>query len=137
MRLTFRGEQLAFSRVQGRAETHRFKINPNASPRQLDWTLPLIVGDPKGIYRLEKDRKSTRLNSSHVEISYAVFCLKKKKLKCSTRGRKSLAPPLREGWRWLIHRHLPTIFRGCFRSLACTGSRLGQRSIAHSGLCRL
>src|SRR6267378_7732233 len=26
-----------------------------------------------------KDRKSTRLNSSHVEISYAVFCLKKKK----------------------------------------------------------
>src|SRR5690349_22360527 len=28
---------------------------------------------------LGKDRKSTRLNSSHVEISYAVFCLKKKK----------------------------------------------------------
>src|SRR5438874_8789260 len=27
-----------------------------------------------------KDRKSTRLNSSHVEISYAVFCLKKKNL---------------------------------------------------------
>src|SRR5690349_23188584 len=27
----------------------------------------------------EPDRKSTRLNSSHVEISYAVFCLKKKK----------------------------------------------------------
>src|SRR5207253_7590202 len=27
--------------------------------------------------RLEKDRKSTRLNSSHVAISYAVFCLKK------------------------------------------------------------
>src|SRR5204862_6254161 len=28
-----------------------------------------------------QDRKSTRLNSSHVEISYAVFCLKKKKIK--------------------------------------------------------
>src|SRR5690349_24112255 len=28
---------------------------------------------------LLRDRKSTRLNSSHVEISYAVFCLKKKK----------------------------------------------------------
>src|SRR5204863_4111034 len=27
----------------------------------------------------QQDRKSTRLNSSHVEISYAVFCLKKKK----------------------------------------------------------
>src|SRR5690606_40599902 len=30
------------------------------------------------------DRKSTRLNSSHVKISYAVFCLKKKKNKSST-----------------------------------------------------
>src|SRR5690554_7435450 len=29
--------------------------------------------------RLRSDRKSTRLNSSHVRISYAVFCLKKKK----------------------------------------------------------
>src|SRR5204862_7205070 len=29
--------------------------------------------------RRDEDRKSTRLNSSHVEISYAVFCLKKKK----------------------------------------------------------
>src|SRR5699024_11575945 len=29
--------------------------------------------------RLPEDRKSTRLNSSHVSISYAVFCLKKKK----------------------------------------------------------
>src|SRR3989442_10093488 len=28
------------------------------------------------------DRKSTRLNSSHVRISYAVFCFKKKKLTC-------------------------------------------------------
>src|SRR5690349_24144001 len=31
-------------------------------------------------YALAADRKSTRLNSSHVEISYAVFCLKKKKI---------------------------------------------------------
>src|SRR3712207_7583900 len=29
--------------------------------------------------KLERDRKSTRLNSSHANISYAVFCLKKKK----------------------------------------------------------
>src|SRR6266700_6048413 len=28
------------------------------------------------------DRKSTRLNSSHLKISYAVFCLKKKKIRC-------------------------------------------------------
>src|SRR5690348_17737853 len=31
-------------------------------------------------HREESDRKSTRLNSSHPSISYAVFCLKKKKL---------------------------------------------------------
>src|SRR5690349_23751956 len=34
------------------------------------------------------DRKSTRLNSSHVEISYAVFCLKKKKSNNSRRRRR-------------------------------------------------
>src|SRR5438094_2589344 len=33
---------------------------------------------------VEKDRKSTRLNSSHRTISYAVFCLKKKKKKTTT-----------------------------------------------------
>src|SRR2546422_5066370 len=32
-------------------------------------------------FELERDRKSTRLNSSHGYISYAVFCLKKKKQK--------------------------------------------------------
>src|SRR5690606_40343945 len=32
-----------------------------------------------GLEVADRDRKSTRLNSSHVKISYAVFCLKKKK----------------------------------------------------------
>src|SRR2546422_1851658 len=32
----------------------------------------------------ERDRKSTRLNSSHGYISYAVFCLKKKKKSCTS-----------------------------------------------------
>src|SRR3712207_7266143 len=32
-----------------------------------------------GVERVGEDRKSTRLNSSHANISYAVFCLKKKK----------------------------------------------------------
>src|SRR5690625_6601218 len=35
-------------------------------------------------YGVAKDRKSTRLNSSHVAISYAVFCLKKKKVQIKT-----------------------------------------------------
>src|SRR5437773_8902927 len=33
------------------------------------------------VRRVARDRKSTRLNSSHITISYAVFCLKKKKNK--------------------------------------------------------
>src|SRR3712207_6982974 len=45
-------------------------------------------GEPEGVARRggfravedRQDRKSTRLNSSHANISYAVFCLKKKKL---------------------------------------------------------
>src|SRR2546426_1203876 len=46
--------------------------------------LRLQIGDPllrggNGIGASDKDRKSTRLNSSHLVISYAVFCLKKKK----------------------------------------------------------
>src|SRR5690606_40298550 len=37
-----------------------------------------VVGDAERRQRATRDRKSTRLNSSHVKISYAVFCLKKK-----------------------------------------------------------
>src|SRR5438132_14366958 len=37
-----------------------------------------------------RDRKSTRLNSSHTVISYAVFCLKKKKQKTTTRQRTQI-----------------------------------------------
>src|SRR5256885_10270270 len=43
---------------------------------------PLNDVDPQGLHPLltrMQDRKSTRLNSSHLVISYAVFCLKKKK----------------------------------------------------------
>src|SRR5690606_23679954 len=62
-------------------------------PKNLDfWTYRMMckVGDllnlegfcveriPFNIINTELDRKSTRLNSSHVKISYAVFCLKKK-----------------------------------------------------------
>src|SRR3712207_6892397 len=47
---------------------------------------PRSIGQPRSIQRTSvsrsssvRDRKSTRLNSSHANISYAVFCLKKKK----------------------------------------------------------
>src|SRR5690242_20795600 len=40
-----------------------------------------VQPDPGEHPREREDRKSTRLNSSHMSISYAVFCLKKKKKK--------------------------------------------------------
>src|SRR2546430_13025529 len=43
-----------------------------------DRTLPACSTRASGY--LNRDRKSTRLNSSHSQISYAVFCLKKQKL---------------------------------------------------------
>src|SRR5438270_5944827 len=42
--------------------------------------IPLSFSSPYRVsFILSQDRKSTRLNSSHSQISYAVFCLKKKK----------------------------------------------------------
>src|SRR2546430_10909414 len=41
--------------------------------------LPTAGPTGAAVLRYELDRKSTRLNSSHSQISYAVFCLKKKK----------------------------------------------------------
>src|SRR5690348_17441712 len=54
----------------------RYAMDAGKIGRQLDWT-------PAETFEtgLRKDRKSTRLNSSHPSISYAVFCLKKKKKK--------------------------------------------------------
>src|SRR5438477_2015808 len=49
-------------------------------PVQLRFScLPGVPRGPAARERIERDRKSTRLNSSHMSISYAVFCLKKKK----------------------------------------------------------
>src|SRR2546422_4048862 len=54
---------------------------------------PLLEGLP--VEGGTRDRKSTRLNSSHGYISYAVFCLKKKKNKeyCSTTYQVWIEPP--------------------------------------------
>src|SRR2546422_6413189 len=52
---------------------HGFALNVTTDLSQFDRIIPC------GIAGVEIDRKSTRLNSSHGYISYAVFCLKKKK----------------------------------------------------------
>src|SRR5689334_24567247 len=60
-----------FRRAQ-RGETGRSLKTQTAS-------LPLLNSRGREAVCVFKDRKSTRLNSSHSSISYAVFCLKKKK----------------------------------------------------------
>src|SRR2546430_3521371 len=49
---------------------------PRAGPDEYREPRAGQLGAPR---QVEEDRKSTRLNSSHSQISYAVFCLKKKK----------------------------------------------------------
>src|SRR5699024_12546023 len=72
-----------------RKTPERYKSNSELLPkvtRQLMTTIfksekPLFILESLMLmFKINKDRKSTRLNSSHVSISYAVFCLKKKKL---------------------------------------------------------
>src|SRR3712207_7977629 len=46
-----------------------------------DTTRSRAIAAARALESGEEDRKSTRLNSSHANISYAVFCLKKKKIK--------------------------------------------------------
>src|SRR2546427_4093994 len=48
---------------------------------RLDSAAARALRSHRASHRGERDRKSTRLNSSHSQISYAVFCLKKKKKK--------------------------------------------------------
>src|SRR4051812_49513528 len=63
--------------------TTLFRSNGPTTPEADD-----ILTDKDVLIVPDVDRKSTRLNSSHMSISYAVFCLKKKKIRLS-------GPPLR------------------------------------------
>src|SRR5690606_40891974 len=66
----------------------------SSGPRPRAHVLGPTFDVPRGVYRdrvntvAVKDRKSTRLNSSHVKISYAVFCLKKQKRKSYATDKK-------------------------------------------------
>src|SRR2546427_2881572 len=64
---------------------HDHDDDRGARPRRAPGALRVLLEgrDPGGRLRKRsqgEDRKSTRLNSSHSQISYAVFCLKKKKI---------------------------------------------------------
>src|SRR5687768_17977049 len=77
----FRSSRPSFERVDARrneldrhqrGQAHAQEASEPPDPRLLEAHIPEPLAEPR-------DRKSTRLNSSHGYISYAVFCLKKKK----------------------------------------------------------
>src|SRR2546430_12344549 len=88
----------------------------------------LLLREPRlrALFPLRRDRKSTRLNSSHSQISYAVFCLKKKK-----------RPPT-DAPASLTHDHSgdpsPTVVSGLSLATSCTGPRPATHATALS--CR-
>src|SRR3712207_7045981 len=72
--------------LPGNAETLSSEVRTNAFEPVCDADVLMHVTMPGGEVRDVRatDRKSTRLNSSHANISYAVFCLKKKKKRRQT-----------------------------------------------------
>src|SRR5690606_41420789 len=66
------GEKVSEGRMRGVARRVRCRISPSPRPS------PPQRSRRESTTASGGDRKSTRLNSSHVKISYAVFCLKKK-----------------------------------------------------------
>src|SRR5699024_11506129 len=67
------GELLLIKGSSGSGKSSLLQVINQIIPNVLD-------GEVEGQVLIDgEDRKSTRLNSSHVSISYAVFCLKKKK----------------------------------------------------------
>src|SRR3712207_8631861 len=81
------------SRLNGSTASRR---GATMSPlRYVSWYSPKLAGCVKSSPR--SDRKSTRLNSSHANISYAVFCLKKKNCYCAGES-------LRQHHREYVHR---------------------------------
>src|SRR3712207_9505954 len=66
-----------------RSTNEPFRVRGRSAVSDAEW--PLSFSRPpsasgSGRLAVARDRKSTRLNSSHANISYAVFCLKKKKI---------------------------------------------------------
>src|SRR5690242_21434735 len=60
-------------------DRHHERVDRDGCDEDVRPPAELVRGDERLDRLLRQDRKSTRLNSSHMSISYAVFCLKKKK----------------------------------------------------------
>src|SRR3712207_8852307 len=78
-RRTFRTEQYA-----------DYKANRSETPSDFQGQVSLVCEVLDALRIPSLDRKSTRLNSSHANISYAVFCLKKKNDKSGSTGSRKI-----------------------------------------------
>src|SRR3712207_8258518 len=70
----YRDDRAAFAAGRFEQRFERGNLLDVAAPVFHGLAYPVMFADRRG----QEDRKSTRLNSSHANISYAVFCLKKK-----------------------------------------------------------
>src|SRR2546427_3932450 len=77
--------------LRGAREHDPAALDDVQAARGLGHVVDVGLGDQDRMAELSdrRDRKSTRLNSSHSQISYAVFCLKKKKQTPLTRGERT------------------------------------------------
>src|SRR5256886_13385999 len=86
-----------FSKNQPAAKeflAHFLDAGPDGMVQSRGYNMPYLLGQAKKPMPIIGDRKSTRLNSSHSQISYAVFCLKKKNTKKKTTiSRRKTSPP--------------------------------------------
>src|SRR2546426_8193520 len=71
----FRSHQRCGAGAEGKAQVHQCPSGPQNAEDRREYGRQRLARKERG----GRDRKSTRLNSSHLVISYAVFCLKKKK----------------------------------------------------------
>src|SRR3712207_8918439 len=79
----FRSHCPVLRREPAAAAHHHFAASPCSAAIEAG-TCARSRPDGRRLRLRLRDRKSTRLNSSHANISYAVFCLKKKKLRTAT-----------------------------------------------------
>src|SRR5439155_8369107 len=84
-----------------------------------------VLGGLGRAFASVRDRKSTRLNSSHVAISYAVFCLKKKKGRISWRT----SAGTRSGWAFA---QTASRVPYCEQAISCRSSRAGHIALLSS-----
>src|SRR2546430_5118040 len=103
-----------------------------AVARQIASALTEAGHDPKAVHDGEvADRKSTRLNSSHSQISYAVFCLKKKNINSYVRRCDRIMELRRASSLYLFDYHAHLLTLGSVSPQFLSSDLLASRDLAY------